>query len=184
MSEVVPNVEISRAENPADQAEVKSLFLEYAESLDFSLCFQDFDREMETFPEMYGPPDGLLLLARVEGAAAGATGLRLESSDQGRRVCEMKRLYARPRFRRLGLGRRLTETLIAAACDLGYAAMRLDTMPSMVTATALYRTLGFRPIANYNQGPAELKHFELNLEDHLARRSGRSDELVSRHAER
>ncbi|MDP7428564.1 MAG: GNAT family N-acetyltransferase [Alphaproteobacteria bacterium] len=166
MSEAEPalSVEIIRARSPDDQAEVKALFLEYAQSLDFSLCFQDFDREMETFPGMYGPPDGLLLLARVDGSAAGAIGLRFESQAGGGRICEMKRLYARPDFRRLGLGRRLTEALINGARELGYQAMRLDTMPSMITATALYRALGFRPIANYNQGPAELKHFELNLE--------------------
>ncbi len=130
---------------------MKALFLEYAESLDFSLCFQDFDQEMAEFPGQYSAPDGVLLLAKVDGAAAGAVGLR--RLEEG--VCEMKRLYVRPGFRALGLGlgRDLVLAILEEGRRLGYRAMRLDTLPSMEAAIALYLDVGFRDIEPYATNP-------------------------------
>lgn len=140
---------LARAHSPAEIAEVKALFLEYAESLDFSLCFQGFDEEMAAFPGQYAPPKGSLLLVRAAPAPAGAVGLRALAED----VCEMKRLYVRPGFRGLGLGRDLVVAILEEGRRLDYRVMRLDTLPSMAPAIALYRDVGFREIAPYIHNP-------------------------------
>jgi len=124
--------------------------LEYSNSLGFSLCFQDFDRELAELPGDYSPPDGRLLLAEYEGQLAGCVGLhRLEPE-----ICEMKRLYLRPTFRGKGLGRSLAERVIAEARAIGYVRMRLDTVePIMKDAVAMYRRLGFKEITPYRPNP-------------------------------
>ncbi len=145
-------VTITEARTEADVLAAKALFRAYAESLDFSLCFQDFDAEMAAFPGKYAPPQGCLLLAKVDGAPAGAVGMWPLAEN----VCEMKRLYVDPRFRGHRLGRKLCDALIAAAADRGYAAMRLDTIPGqMDDAIALYRELGFVDIPPYTYNPIE-----------------------------
>ena len=132
-------MEVSSAQTPADYAVARELFEEYAASLGFSLCFQGFDREIEMLPEMYGPPAGAMLLARVGAQVAGCVALR----PQGNGVCEMKRLFVRPAHRGTGLGRHLAVAVIAEARRLGYERMILDTMESMERARALYTALGF-----------------------------------------
>jgi putative acetyltransferase len=112
------------------------LFLEYAHSLGFSLCFQDFDKELANLPGDYAPPNGRLLLAEYEGQLAGCVAVhKLEDG-----ICEMKRLYVRPQFRRLKVGRALAESIIAEArsIGIGYPRMRLDTVaPLMAPAVSL-----------------------------------------------
>jgi GNAT superfamily N-acetyltransferase len=128
------------------------LFLEYAQSLGFSLCFQDFDKELATLPGDYSPPEGRLLLAEYEGQLAGCVALHKLEGE----VCEMKRLYVRLPFRRLKVGRALAESIIAEACGIGYRRMRLDTVaPVMSTAVSLYRQLGFQEIGAYRTNPIE-----------------------------
>ena len=146
-----PNVAVRKPRDAAEIGAAKALFLDYARSLNFSLCFQDFDAEMAGFPGKYAPPTGALLLAVVDGVPVGAVGLR----DLGGGVCEMKRLYVKPEFRALKLGRRLAEALVAEARALGYRAMRLDTLPDMQSAQALYRSMGFRDIPPYYDNPIE-----------------------------
>ena len=116
--------------------EVRPLLLEYAGSLSFDLCFQDFERELAGLPGDYAPPDGALLLARVDGAPAGCVALRRLGGTAG----ELKRLYVRPGHRGLGLGRALAESAITTARELGYGQLRLDTTPEMAAAHELYRT--------------------------------------------
>lgn len=130
--------------------QARELFLEYAQSLGFSLCFQSFDKELATLPGHYAPPDGRLLLAECDGQLAGCIALhKLED-----RVCEMKRLYLRPQFRGKGLGRTLVDRIIAEARQIGYSRMRLDTVePVMKDAVGLYRKIGFREIAPYCDNP-------------------------------
>ena len=137
---------------PDDVQQARELFLEYGNSLGFSLCFQSFDKELKELPGAYGPPSGRLLLARCGDHAAGCIALRqLEAG-----ICEMKRLYVRPDYRGLGLGRILVERLIADARAMGYGRMRLDTVASaMGDAIALYRRLGFKEIAPYSAIPVE-----------------------------
>jgi len=141
---------VVQAESTAQIEQAKELLLEYANSLNFSLCFQSFDKELAELPGDYAPPDGRLLLAEYDGQLAGCIALHKLDSES----CEMKRLYLRPQFRGKGLGRVLAERVIADARAAGYKRMRLDTVePVMKDAVALYRRLGFRQIAAYRANP-------------------------------
>lgn len=135
---------------------VRELFLEYAGKVGVDLGFQDFERELEKLPGNYVA----LLLAEVEGAVAGCAGVREFAPGIG----ELKRLYVRPAFRGHGLGRELSEESIARARFAGFRSLRLDTLPTMAAATALYRSLGFREIEPYRHNPIEgTRFFELEL---------------------
>ncbi|UCH78894.1 MAG: GNAT family N-acetyltransferase [Candidatus Coatesbacteria bacterium] len=154
------DISIRPAAWPDDREEVRALFREYAASLGFDLCFQDFERELAELPGEYASPRGTVLLAWGGDVVAGGVGLR--PLEEG--ICEMKRLYLRPPFRGRGLGRRLAEEVIAAARRLGYARMRLDTLATMTEANALYDTLGFRDVAPYRHNPIpEARYRELTL---------------------
>ena len=141
-------VRIQPAEG-ADIAVAHALFLEYARSLDVSLSFQGFDRELATLPGAYAPPHGRLLLARQGAEVAGCVALRPLEADR----CEMKRLYLRPPFRGQGIGRDLAEATIAEARAIGYRSICLDTLASMDAARAMYASLGFRAIPAYYDNP-------------------------------
>lgn len=157
----VPSFIITQATSPGQITQARGLFLEYAQSLGFSLCFQSFDKELAALPGDYAPPDGRLLLAEIDGQLAGCVALhKLES-----KICEMKRLYLRPQFRGKGLGRALAETVIAEARAIGYECMRLDTVePIMKDAVAMYRRLGFKEIAPYCPNPIQgAMYMELQL---------------------
>ncbi|MBW8876272.1 MAG: GNAT family N-acetyltransferase [Acidobacteria bacterium] len=142
-------LEISQAETPERLAEARQLFLEYAGSLGFDLGFQGFDEELAGLPGDYAPPRGRLLLALHDGRTAGCVALR----DLGEGICEMKRLFVRPGFRGLRIGHALATAIIAEALEIGYERMRLDTVPAMEQARALYVSLGFREIPPYRFNP-------------------------------
>ena len=140
--------------------DVRPLLMEYADSLGNHLCFQDFEKELANLPGDYAPPLGRLLVAVDDVRLAGCVALR-RIDDQ---VCEMKRLYVRPAYRGAGLGRKLAEAVITSACEVGYAKMRLDTLPSMKKAIKLYHSLGFAEIPAYRFNPVDgVKYMELGL---------------------
>jgi ribosomal protein S18 acetylase RimI-like enzyme len=139
---------------------VQELFLEYATSLGFSLCFQDFDKELAELPGEYVLPDGCLILAMDETNAVGCVALRKIDND----ICEMKRLYVKPSSRGEGVGRKLVKAIIEEAEKIGYTYMRLDTVPAMKEAIALYRSMGFYKVEPYRENPIEgALCMELNL---------------------
>jgi ribosomal protein S18 acetylase RimI-like enzyme len=131
----------------ADIATVTEMFKAYAASLDIDLYYQDFSTELAAMPGKYAPPMGALLLAKSEtGEQLGCVGLR-PMLQPG--CCEMKRLYVTQAGRGLGLGQALIDAVIGEARRIGYRHMRLDTLPSMTQAIALYKKAGFTPIAPY-----------------------------------
>jgi len=158
---VVKGFAVAQAETAAQIAQALELFLEYAKSLGFSLCFQNFEQELAGLPGDYFPPEGRLLLAKYEGQLAGCVALHKINDS----ICEMKRLYLRPQFRGKGLGRVLADRVIAEARQIGYRFMRLDTVePVMKDAVAVYRKIGFKEIAPYRPNPiAGALYMELEL---------------------
>jgi GNAT superfamily N-acetyltransferase len=139
---------------------VRTLLREYAASLSVSLDFQQFDDELAGLPGAYAPPAGALLIARTADDEAGCIAVRALDAS----TCELKRLFVRRRWRGHGLGRRLTNAALAHARAAGFLQMRLDTLPGMETAQALYEELGFREIAPYTENPVPGARFlELDL---------------------
>lgn len=154
-------VVLTEALGAADFAAAQVLFREYAAGLGVDLCFQGFEAELGSLPEMYGAPEGCLVVARAGGRPVGCGALRRLAAGE---VCEMKRLYVRAEARGTGLGRILAERLIAKGRSLGYAVMRLDTLVHMTAARRLYRSLGFVEIAAYYANPLpNVVYMELDL---------------------
>ncbi len=143
-----------------DIDDVRRLFAEYAASLDVDLGFQQFERELAELPGVYSPPRGALLVARLGGGTIGCVALRpLDGA-----TCELKRLYVRPGARGTGTGRLLAEAALREARRLGYGRIRLDTLPGMERAQALYERLGFQDVAPYTDNPiAGTRFLELDL---------------------
>ena len=152
---------ITQVEHAGEIASARLLFEEYAAALGINLCFQNFDKELAELPGEYVPPSGRLFLAVENDEVAGCVALR----KIGDGICEMKRLYVRPVFRGTGLGRTLAETIIQAAREMGYARIRLDTLPGkMDRAIAMYESLGFTRIEPYYRNPVKDAAFmELTL---------------------
>lgn len=147
----MPGLHIREAVFPEDMAAVKTLFLEYAKSLDFSLCFQGFDDEVAALPGKYGPPTGCIWLAQDDDSDfAGCVAVR----PVGARDAEMKRLYVRPGYRGRALGKQLAAKTVAFARAAGYSALRLDTISSsMAAAERMYRAMGFVKTPPYYDNP-------------------------------
>ena len=154
-------MEIRPCRTDADWAQARALVLELVAAIEVDISFQHFDEELASLHVMYGPPTGCILLARSDAAYVGCVVLRASAAG----VCEMKRMYVRPAYRGCGVGRALAAELIERARSLGYARMRLDTLPTMQSAQALYSALGFVEIEPYTFNPiAGTVFMELNLE--------------------
>lgn len=140
--------------------QVRQLFKEYQAFLGFNLCFQGFEAELAGLPGAYGPPSGRLILALKGDEAVGCVALKKINGA----VCEMKRLYLRPALQGKGIGRKLAEAIVWEARLIGYSRMRLDTVPKLTTAIAMYRRMGFKEIAPYRENPvAGALYLELAL---------------------
>lgn len=159
MSNPRKDIALFTPQSAQDLAATVEIFREYAIGLNVDLCFQDFDAELADLPGDYTTPRGALLLARVEGAVAGCCALRpLDSSDYVN-TAEMKRLYVRPAFRGLGLGRQLADAILDAARIAGYDSVLLDTLDEMEIARAMYEDLGFKEIPPYYHNPLAGAHY-------------------------
>lgn len=162
-----PNVVIRPPQTEWEYDEVKSLFIEYADTLGFSLDYQGFQQELDELPLRYAPPTGALLIANVDGIIVGTVAMRKFCDG----ICEMKRLYVKLEYRNqklidgntienpttkpISIGRALTFRIIQKARELGYERMRLDTVPKMVEAIRLYRSFGFVEIPAYYDTPIQ-----------------------------
>ena len=140
-----------QAESAEQIGQARELFLEYAAATGLDLCFQNFDEELAALTGAYAPPEGRLLLAMDGTEIAGCVARRKIDAE----TCEIKRLYVRPASRGTGAGKSLALKIIEEARLIGYARMRLDTLPSMQRAITLYRSLGFQPIEAYRYNPEE-----------------------------
>jgi putative acetyltransferase len=143
------NEKIVPAMSREEISAVRELMLEYGASLGVDLSYQNFGRELESLPGEYAPPGGALLLAIAGDVAAGCVAIRPLAEN----FCEMKRLYVRPGWRSTGLGKRLVVAALDQARRAGHGFIRLDTLPTMISARHLYASLGFRPIAPYYASP-------------------------------
>jgi ribosomal protein S18 acetylase RimI-like enzyme len=153
-------IRLLQPRDAADWRHARELVEEYAASLNVDLSFQDFAHELEHLEEEYGPPSGAFLLATYEAAFLGCVGLRRLDERTG----EMKRLYVGPAGRGLSIGRLLAESLIEVARNIGYSRIVLDTLPSMIEARSLYRSLGFTETTPYRFNPvAGTSFLELRL---------------------
>jgi ribosomal protein S18 acetylase RimI-like enzyme len=154
-------VRLVQVQTQSDIERIKQLFLEYADALDFDLHFQNFAKELRDFPGDYGAPNGCLMLALDNDEAVGCVALR----PLGLKICEMKRLYVKPKCRGQQIGRMLANAIIAEALQRGYECMRLDTVPSMKEAKVLYESMGFKQIPAYRHNPVPgAMYFELELD--------------------
>lgn len=152
---------IRAADFEREGAEVRALVDEYAAWLDFDLCFQNYDDEMRHIATVYGAPLGAFFVADVDGQLAGCVGLRPREDGVG----ELKRLYVRPAFQGMGLGRALVDAVIAHARRVGLSRVVLDAAPQTGVAQALYSVSGFREVPPYYATPiAGTRFFELQIE--------------------
>lgn len=153
-------VVLREARNPEDMAMIRSLFREYAAGLGVNLSFQNFDEEIAGLPGAYAPPLGQLLTAFDDDAPVGCVAVRAID----REISELKRLYVRPEGRGRGIGRQLASSAVEFARRAGYGRIRLDTLPSMNEAAALYTSMGFVEIPAYRHNPiAGTRFMELVL---------------------
>mgnify|MGYP003583530108 CR=1 FL=1 len=173
-----PDVVIVTAVEPHEIEASRAIFREYADSLGIDLDFQNFDEELALLPGDYAEPRGALLLALIDGEAGGEAGPGQLRRSDGRpahvaaccalppldggdypNAAEMKRLYVRPAFRGMGLGRQLTEAILDAARGAGYACVLLDTLDDMEAARTLYEDLGFEEVPPYYHNPIAGSHY-------------------------
>jgi ribosomal protein S18 acetylase RimI-like enzyme len=154
-----PSICIESALSPSQLADIRALFVDYQAYLGIDLCFQGFQDELDHLPGQYVAPAGGLLLATVDGAAAGCCAFRPLVTSDHPNACEMKRLFVRPAFRGFGLGRLLVDAILTQARLSAYSNMLLDTLSDMEAARALYQEVGFVEVAPYYHNPLPGAHY-------------------------
>lgn len=164
MTVQTPTIRFFTPSTPEEFNTLRSIFREYADSLQVDLCFQGFESELAELPGEYAKPRGALLMALVDEKLAGCCALRPLDAVDYPNACEMKRLYVRQGFRRSGVGRQLVEAILDCARRAGYDCVLLDTLDEMESARALYHDLGFEEIPPYYHNPIEGAHYlKVNL---------------------
>ena len=154
-----PSIHFSTPITPFEFDELRAILREYAQSIQVDLCFQNFEDEIATLPGEYVEPRGALLMARVNGELVGCCALRPLDNVDYPNACEMKRLYVRKAFRKLGIGRQLVEAIMDCARQADYDCVLLDTLSDMESARALYQDLNFEEIPPYYHNPIEGAHY-------------------------
>jgi len=153
-------VQVREARTGGTVSSARRLIEEYSASLGIDLSFENFEQEIAEFPAHYTRPEGRVLVAVERGEAVGVVCLRRLSA----RVCELKRMYVKPKFRGRGIGRLLATRAIREAREIGYARVRLDTLSKLKEAVSLYGSLGFKEIGPYRVNPNKgVVFLELNL---------------------
>lgn len=155
----IPHMEIRSVDSGPELLWLRELFLDYQRHMGIDLGYQDFANELNTLPGEYRAPAGVLLLALVNHQPAGCCALRPLPNSDHPNACEMKRLFVRPSFRGLGLGRQLVDQTLLCAQQAGYHHLLLDTLTDMEAARALYEELGFEEIAPYYHNPLPGAHY-------------------------
>lgn len=156
----IMNITIEKIATAEDLEEIKTLFREYVAFLGISLSFQSFEEELAKLPAKYAEPEGAIYLAKVDGQSAGCVAVWKLEED----VCEMKRLYVRPTFQGLGLGKKLAYVVMEEAQRKGYTKMKLDTLRRLESANRLYKSLQFSETSPYNYNPEDdVAYFEKDL---------------------
>ena len=155
----LPSIELREVSSAGDLAVARSLFEDYQASLDIDLCFQGFQAELDTLPGAYAGPLGTLVVAWVDGEAAGCCALRPLPTADHPNAAEMKRLFVRRAFRGFGLGRQLAERVMTHARLAGFHCVLLDTLNDMEAARALYEDMGFVEVAPYYHNPIPGAHY-------------------------
>lgn len=154
-----PSIHFSSPITALEFDELRAILREYAQSIQVDLCFQNFEDELATLPGEYVEPRGALLMARVNGELVGCCALRPLDNVDYPNACEMKRLYVRKAFRKLGIGRQLVEAIMDCARQADYDCVLLDTLSDMESARALYHDLNFDEIPPYYHNPIEGAHY-------------------------
>jgi putative acetyltransferase len=154
-----PRITVADGNDALQLQAAQTLFREYAQALGVDLCFQNFDAELAALPGEYADPSGVLLVAWADGMPAGCVALRALPGVDYANACEMKRLFVRPAYRRLGLGRLLAVQLLNHAAQLGYSHLLLDTLDDMEAAREMYASLGFEDIPPYYFNPIPGAHY-------------------------
>jgi putative acetyltransferase len=153
-------LEFFSPESAKDYEQVKEIFKEYQVYLNIDLCFQRFDNELATLNEIYKPPKGAIILAKLNDQIAGCIALKpIEDNN-----CEMKRLYVKPMYRGHNIGKKLVELIIEYAKNNKYTLMKLDTVDKLVEAIDIYQKMGFKKTEPYVYNPlSDVLYFEKDL---------------------
>lgn len=140
---------IAPARTPIELTSAAALFAAYAKSLPVDLAPQGFSEELKSLPGVYAPPQGELLLAKRGDHVLGVIALKPLAPQ----VAEIKRLFVRPQARKIGVGKALVTAILTTAMERGYGEVKLDTLPDMQAAIALYESFGFSVIPPYGSHP-------------------------------
>ena len=133
------------------------MFREYAAAIGDDFWRDGFEEELAALPGNY---EALLLARDGTGVLIGSVAIKRLPDG----TAELKRLYVRAAARGTGLGKTLAAAAVERARELGYALLRLDTLPAMEAARGIYASLGFEPCEPYSDNPIHgVLFFELKL---------------------